>query len=462
MLLPRFFLAKNKALIFAAAALALSAVGCGEDAPPYDNLPLRDALRAAPEVMATLPEDSRRDIASRLAEAEHAEEAPTTLAPPEALTLDSLVGAADAAREAEGKDALMLGEISMREAELVLKPQSSAGADHEAPPEVRGKPSAVTAAFEEAALRGRAGKTLQGLLERTHGKGIVRMTGLPVGAIAWQDTVYVNASWLVALAALEEESVAPMHAATPVPASDSPPQGGIEAPAAKPLSVDYNPFKLPANVLECSTQVSATCDCATTKSCSHEPTDQSFADANEECTWVHQAPPNAGALCVFALLEIDNVRQCVQSASPSCGVSVGTREDAVRFVGDADCMRILDTCLATGEPPTTDNAPPASCDACSDCRYCDNKGDDCRECADDCQSFAQLVELCAEICAACASSAEPKRDVEAPFTYASVGATSQCSVRRRVGRSPLPSPVGTGLWLFAPVAYLILRQRRRP
>ena len=64
-----------------AAALVVAATlasGCGEEMPPYEELPLRDALSAAPEVLASMPEESRREVARRLEEARAAEEEEAT------------------------------------------------------------------------------------------------------------------------------------------------------------------------------------------------------------------------------------------------------------------------------------------------------------------------------------------------------------------------------------------------
>lgn len=39
---------------------------CGQDAPHYDDLPLRDALRAAPEVVANMSFETRRELVMKL------------------------------------------------------------------------------------------------------------------------------------------------------------------------------------------------------------------------------------------------------------------------------------------------------------------------------------------------------------------------------------------------------------
>ena len=204
MVFPRFSFAQNLSKLLAI-GFAGTLLGCGDEAPPYEVLPLRDALRAAPEAVASLSDDSRRDLALRLREAERVD--PETLAfAPETLSLEPLVSSADAVREAAGKDAVMLGEMLTTEGHGLLEIQASAEFDMEnAPPFVLlGQATDIAAPFEEAALAGEAGKTLRGFVARTHAKNVVRMTGLPVAAVAWNDKVYVNESWLVALSALED------------------------------------------------------------------------------------------------------------------------------------------------------------------------------------------------------------------------------------------------------------------
>src|SRR3712207_5742047 len=61
----------GKAILRTAVLLALGA--CGAESPPYDDLPLRDALSAAPEVLAALPEEALHDLAVRLEEAHGAQ-----------------------------------------------------------------------------------------------------------------------------------------------------------------------------------------------------------------------------------------------------------------------------------------------------------------------------------------------------------------------------------------------------
>ncbi|MDI3289578.1 hypothetical protein [Polyangium sp. 15x6] len=421
---------------------ALLATGCGEEAPPYDALPLRDALRAAPEVMASLPKETRREVAQRLEEAGIAPVEERLVIPPQDVaTIDALAGAADEEREEQGKDALVLGAIEREGAELHLEARDAkeTGDASEGPPKMRGRPGSTTAALEEAALEGRAGRWVRDLAKRSEAKEIVRTTGLPMGAWAFEDKVYVNASWLVALAALEEEgaNVVPVPAVVAMPGM----------PGSKPLSVDFNPYKLPDSVEECSLQVQTTCGCATSGSCGHDVTDPTFSDANAECTWVNQSPANAAALCVLALMNIDGVRACVESGGSACAaLPVTTREDALAFVASESCMNLLAQCLAdgslSGEP--SGGSSSSSCGGCSG-DSCGGCNDDCSKCNDNCSKCNDNCADCNQNCKDCNNNCKG----------------SQCAVARRPGRSPLPAPVGTAFWLALPVAYLYLLSRRR-
>lgn len=441
-----------------AIALASTIVGCGDDSPPYEVLPLRDALRAAPEVVAGLSHEARYDLALRLRNAQQVESETLTFNP-ESLSLEPLVTSADSVRESSGKDAFMLGEILATEGHGLVEIDALSDADmtNTEPLDVRGKVDDDVAPFEDAALRGEAGKTLRGFVAHAHAKNVVRMTGLPVAAVAWNDTVYVNESWLVAMSALEDACIVPV--VPDVPAG----QGQGTTPGKQPLSVDFNPFDLPESLQECRVHVQQVCVCATNQSCGHVPTDETFTNANAECAWVNEAPEHASALCIMALLTVGNVQECVESASPACSkMPVGDRTRAAEFAMDDRCLVILDQCLANGTAPKVDNGSSKCGDSCNDCKYCDGQNNDCAECAQDCATFADACEACIEITGICAQACSESATVKhEPFKYAAIRPVTQCSVRTTTGRSPLPTPMGTALWLFAPLAYLLHRSRRQ-
>ena len=255
----------------------------------------------------------------------------------------------------------------------------------------------------------------------------------------------MNESWLVALSALEDSCVAP-----PTPAIPS----GINAtPGSNPLSVDFSPFDLPETLNTCTLQLQQKCACGLSMSCAHEPTDQTFSDANAECTWVNQQSENASAICILGLLSLDNVKECVESAPSPCTVMpLKNRDDAVLFASSARCITILDNCLDHGDPENSSPSSSCSGDSC----------DDCDVTATDCKNALEICVACAEICAACAQNADRKTAAdESAFKFATVHSVNYCSVRPQSAKSPLPAPVGAALWLFAPVAYLLSRSRRR-
>lgn len=427
-------------------------VGCGSESPPYDELPLRDALRAAPEVVASLSFETRYDLARRLDSAGFERDGATTFTLPEAVTIESLARVADEAREDLDQDALILAEVVETPSDFVLQ-----GGEIDAesldrvmvgPVLLRGRPSTQTAALEDVALRGRAGKWLRELSGRTDATHMVRATGLPFGAWAHDDTLYVNASWLVAMSALEKDGAV----TGPVSASI---EETIQTPPKTPLSIDYNPYNLPDSLAQCAQQVLDTCQCGT--SCTHEVTDPSFANANDECAWVNQNPSHPAALCVLALMSIDDVRACMESGGSSCSaLPVTSGNDALIFVQNQDCMDFLDTCLRDGYIPRSSGS--SSCNdgnsssggSNNSCKSCN---DDCSDCNDNCSDCNNNWSDCNDNCS--------NSNSNCGNSGSNVGGCGKCSVKPASGRSPVPAPWGTTLWLLAPAAYVLLRSRRR-
>ena len=90
--------------------LAVTVAGCAGGGPPFDELPLRDALHADPEVVAALPDDARARLASRFQTAGARD---TASDPVETLAVvpSLLAGDADTARQRRSADALVIGLI---------------------------------------------------------------------------------------------------------------------------------------------------------------------------------------------------------------------------------------------------------------------------------------------------------------------------------------------------------------
>jgi hypothetical protein len=408
---------------------------CGVETPPYSELPLRDALSASPEALAALPLETRVDLANRLVDEHIADAEDATSAEAMVPSAAALVQSADESREAQGKDAAVLAVIERGDegfALRVLAVDAASEGTHELPV-VEGGSEAPTKALEDAALRGRAGAIVAAIVKRSDADHIERVTGWPVGAVAVGDTVYVNATWLVALSALEPKGD---HGAAPASVPRAPPWPGLA-----PQSIDINPYDLPGSVSACAADVDATCVCASNSSCAHEPTDPTFQDANAECAWVKAAPGNASVLCVLALLNITDVQACVELGVPSCtAVPVSDRSGAAAFVADMLCMSYLDQCL-NGQKPTSQ--PSSSGDNGSSCNSCDSPDCDCD--SPDCDNSS---------CNSCNSSSCNSCD-------SSDCKLGKCSaVSRRRPDSPGGTPLSPVLMALSFV-YVLHRVRRR-
>src|SRR5256885_8691760 len=92
-------------LIFAGAA-------CDQVAPPLEQLPLRDTLRADPDVVAALPDDARQQLAVRFQAARVADTGDDAIDDADRATPDVLVARADRARASRGQDAQVTGAIA--------------------------------------------------------------------------------------------------------------------------------------------------------------------------------------------------------------------------------------------------------------------------------------------------------------------------------------------------------------
>lgn len=438
--------AVNKAAM--GCVLATLLPGCGDEALPYDALPLRDTLLATPEVIAGLPLESRREIARRFDASRPADNEDTTIEAPREPAIEDFAWAADAVREAQGRDALIFGAITPKENAYVVHARNI---DNDAlthvprgPLYLQGHPHEMSADDEITALRGHAGQVLRDLSRRTHADKMVRTTNLPLGAWAKDGTLYVNASWLVAMAALED---------SPLPlAGDAPISGFIEPPKPSPLTVDFNPYRLPESLLQCWNQVETTCECGTT--CAHEVTDPTFSNAVEECAWVNANPINGAALCVLALLGIEDVRQCVSSGGSCTELPVSTREDAIRFLGNDACVSFLDACLQDGSVPAPpDNSSSGGGSSCNGCNGCDTDcsgfGDSCSKCNEDCAECNQNWEECNQNCKDCNQNYEDTKNC------------SKCSVKPRHSPNSNQGPLGAMFWFVAPMIYVLGRKPRR-
>jgi hypothetical protein len=174
----------------------ITLAGCASGGPPFDELPLRDTLRADPEAVAALPDESRARLAARFQAAGAAD---TAADPVEASAAPAaLLAQVDLARQHRSADALVVGIVGGGAAQaLPAGTQASAGAPL---PPLEGPAATVTAELEARALAGPAGASLRELLTASHARRLQRVVGWPVAAVAIGDTAYVNGAWLVAFA----------------------------------------------------------------------------------------------------------------------------------------------------------------------------------------------------------------------------------------------------------------------
>ncbi|MFO0762803.1 MAG: hypothetical protein U0359_40575 [Byssovorax sp.] len=331
----------------AGACLVGAAGGCGGADPPFEELPLRDALTASPEAIAALAPEARKELGERMEQARAAQLDGEPAASGPNPTPAGLVRALDAVRELRGEDALVVAAIEPSAGAISFHPLvvELEGEDAGDLPPLEGAPGETTSTLEEGALDGRAGKVASALLHRAGAHRLVRVSAWPAGAVAADGVVYVNASWLVALAALDPEK--PSKKADPV---------GPTPPPSKPAAVGGNPYLTYGSLDACTKDVSARCeDCLRAGGCDARATLSDFPNGEAECRFLAEDPDRPRELCALALLSISTVTTCMRDGAPSCALpaSENTSSDlprAAAFLSDGFCVSALDTCLAGGNP----------------------------------------------------------------------------------------------------------------
>jgi len=158
--------------------LVALAIGCGEGGPPLDELPLRDALRATPQVVAGLPAEARTRLAARL-EAAGAFDGTTDRLEDAASAAETLVGALDRLRMDRQADPLLVGIIADGLARPTSDPSPTDPVSPTALPPIEGEPAGETAALERRALDGAAGASERALLVASGARHLRRVTGWP-------------------------------------------------------------------------------------------------------------------------------------------------------------------------------------------------------------------------------------------------------------------------------------------
>jgi len=331
----------------ALALLLATSAACSEDAPPFDELALRDALQASPSAVASLPPDARRSLASRLRDARQeqaAAAAEAALPEPGEVGIDpgaveAVILDLDRSREDEGQDALVSAALDLapQNARLLAPPArvlAQAAEVGASPPAVLegADPSSPTSKAESRALAGEAGRIVADLAEQSGAERFVRVSGWPVGAVAAGQTVYVNATWLVAMAEGDEAGA---------PALEAPPFITQEAPG--------NPYNPPLSLAACVKEVSLSCEaCVETNACGESLL--SDMDAQAACAFLREDATRFDQLCALIVLNIDSIAECVSKPFPRCTVTSTENTSsnlaaAADFLADETCAPYLDNCL---------------------------------------------------------------------------------------------------------------------
>lgn len=431
---------------------AFALVACsGGGAPPLDELSLRDALGASPATVAALSLEQQKSLAERLEATRRAQTDVEPLTPQKTPEAD--VRSVDEARRARGGDALIVAIEGS--ATLAAHPAEATSSDPLPP--LEGAPATDTADAEQRALNGRAGAILVELLRASGARRVIRVTQWPIAAVAVGDAVYVNASFLVVLGALEDDDGAPRA-------------------TLKPAALHGNPYSTYTSLAACTNDVSTRCNgCLATGGCDEQATLSDFGDGRAECEWLVADATRISHLCVAAMMSIATVSKCVRDRS-GCSLSATNTASgiaaAAAFLASRTCVEALHVCLS-GSSSSVDagpaSAPPAETKGCQDpfssCvssfKACDNacksgscsggNGDSCTK-SSSCGS-----------CSGCSSkndSCDCGKSSSDTSSKSSSG-TKDCSAGGCKCESSPGEPFIPSLALLAPLLYLAVLSRRR-
>ena len=188
---------------------SLAFLGCGgEPDAPFDELSLRDALRAKPEAILNLQPQVKMALAQRFQAAIGTASPPFQLTDPRATTWGERTLRMDEERERKGQDAMVTAQWLVAGNGWMLESATSQ-TDRSAPsrplPALTGPDADATQSEESRALSGRAGAIVELLWRQSAAPVLIRAPIWPVGVTATPDAVFVNPSWLTALAVLEPD-----------------------------------------------------------------------------------------------------------------------------------------------------------------------------------------------------------------------------------------------------------------
>jgi uncharacterized membrane protein YgcG len=162
---------------------------------------LRDALRADPAVVAALPDGARARLATRFEVTRSKDRTIETVTDDPMATPETRVAQLDRVRQRRQAEPLLLG-VMAADAAWAIEGDSLPSGEVHLPP-LEGARASTTAAIEARALAAHAGVELGLLLAASGAHRLERVVGWSVGAVAIDDTIYVNGAWLVALAPAE-------------------------------------------------------------------------------------------------------------------------------------------------------------------------------------------------------------------------------------------------------------------
>lgn len=326
--------------------------GC-DQSPPFDQLPLRDALRADPDVIASLPETSRRQLAARFEGARAKDVSIDKLETSDGSPPAALVVALDGVRQRRQGEALIVGLVSNGAAWAIRDrsdlPQSSLL------PAIEGAPAAATATMERLALAGEAGAGLRALLAASGAHRLHRVVGWPAGAVAIDDTVYVNAAWLVSLA----------------PASDEKIDGGaLDGSASLVGNVATGtfhpavggPFQSPPETSSSSTTSTSALRGVLTS-------------ANQSDAGVPVQPPGSDSPSPTVSDYADACSQCAAGCDTSGSDSCDSSDDSADACNSSDSGNGCDTSAEAADGSSTDSCDNTSADSSASCSSAGDEAD---------------------------------------------------------------------------------------
>jgi hypothetical protein len=358
--------ARGAVVVFGAAFALMLNAACSDSAPPLEELSMRDALGADPSVVHALPPAAQEALADKFQSALDTQISNDEADAAGAITPAQEVRAIDDARLSKELDALLAADVTVSSGKLVAHARGSAlhdAAKSPPPPlpQIEGDEPTLTKDDETRALSGNAGDIVRRILAQTHARRVMRVTGWPMAAVAIDDVVYVNASWLVAMSAREPKN------ATPNAALSAGAQGGVSF--ITPQSLRGNPYHLYETLNQCIGDVQARCQtCVNGGTCDDSATLTDFNDGKSECNYllaggtraVYSGGPlvytRVQELCAMSLLDVCTVSDCVTkesctlpvglSVSASVSLTSGMLVSADVFVTDDHCVKALDLCLS--------------------------------------------------------------------------------------------------------------------